>query len=420
MIDILLKNADSVITCGGGELPRRGAGMGDIGIIENGSVGIDAETGTIAYVGKGEPEGITDAVEVMDCAGKCVMPGLVDPHTHPVYAGSRAGEFYQRAHGKTYLEISKSGGGINASVRMTRGASVEELLKTGRRNARELLRWGTTMFEAKSGYGLSLESEVRMLEAIGELSISVPQEVVPTFLGAHAIPFDYADRRGEYLDLVCGPMLDAVVEKELAEYVDVFIEDGAFTLKEGERVIAAARASGLGVRIHADEFTDTGSTALGVRYGAASVDHLGAVGDEGIEALANGDTVAILLPGTIFFIGSDGYAPARRLIEAGAAVALASDLNPGSSMVFGMPLVMTLAVLKMGMSIEECIIASTINAAYSLGRAESKGSIEEGKDADIVILGAGDPAELPYRMGEDLISDVMIKGRWVKRNYSLL
>jgi len=420
MAGILISNADLVLTCAGGELPRRGAGMRDLGAITRCFIKIDRNSGKIVYVGNEPPDNLPADCETVDASECTVIPGLVDPHTHPVYVGSRANEFFMRARGKTYLEISKSGGGINASVRTTRDAGVDELSATGLRNAWEMLRHGTTMFEAKSGYGLSLESEIRMLEAIREVGENAPQEVIPTFLGAHAIPFDYTEKRGEYLDIVLGEMLDRVVEEKLAEYMDVFIEDGAYTLKEGERVCMAAKDRGLGIRIHADEFTDMGAARLGVEFGVASVDHLGAIGDDGIKTLADGNTVATLLPATIFFVNSDGYAPARRLIDEGAPVALASDLNPGSSMVFGMPIVMTLAVLKMRMTIEECIVASTINAAYSLGRAHSKGSIEVGKDADLVILDADSPEELPYRLGADIVRDVMIGGKWVKRDFSMM
>jgi imidazolonepropionase len=429
MSHILIANAESVITCAGGALPRRGAGMRDIGAIARGYVLVDCDTGAILEVGGCDAQDwahgaasdkCDGAVEIVDASGCCVMPGFVDPHTHPVYAGSRANEFYLRAQGKTYLEIAATGGGINASVRTTRDAPRGALIAVGARNAWEMLRCGTTTFEAKSGYGLSLESEIAMLEAIRELGALAPQEIVPTFLGAHAIPHEYAGRRSEYLDLVCGGMLDAVAARGLAEYVDVFIEEGAYTLTEGARVCAAARARGLGIRIHADEFTDKCAARLGVEMNAASVDHLGAISDDGVRALAGGDTIATLMPATIFFVGGDGYAPARRLIDEGAPVALASDLNPGSSMVYGLPLVMTLAVLKMRMTLEECIVASTINAAYSLGRAARKGSIEPGKDADIVIIDAPHPIELPYRMGADLVRDVIVRGRIVKRNHTML
>ena len=420
MTFVLIKNIGRLYTCAGGALPRRRERMRDTGEIENAFVLVNADSGKIAESGLGEPHDADSSMEIVDAGGRVVIPGLVDPHTHPVYAGNRAGEFYLRAAGKTYLEISAAGGGINASVGPTRSAAPDTLLACGFKNAWDFLFHGTTLFEAKSGYGLSLESELAMLEAIRVLAQKVPQEVVPTFLGAHAIPADYAGMRAEYLDFVCGEMLAEVASRGLAEYVDVFIEEGAYTAEEGERVITAAKARGLGVRIHADEFTDKGAAALGAKYKAASVDHLGAISGEGIRALAECDTVAVLMPGTIFFIGSEGYAPARKLIDSGAAVALASDHNPGSSMIYGMPFVMSLAVLKMNMTAEECLVASTINAAYSLGRADRKGSIEPGKDADLVILDAPSLDDLPYRIGANIVKDVMIRGRWVKREHNMI
>jgi imidazolonepropionase len=419
MFDILLKNT-TAITLSEGEIPRRGEAMRELGGVLNAYIGIDSVSGTISYLGVHEPGEIGDNCEVVDCERRLVLPGFVDPHTHLVFAGSRPNEFYLRAAGKTYLDISKSGGGIAASIKANRDATMNELVLSGLRHTWEMARCGTTTIEAKSGYGLSFEAEVKSLEAIREVSSLAPQEIVPTFLGAHAIPPEYLNRREEYLDLVRGPMMREIASRKLAEFVDVFVEDGAFSLAEGRRVLESAKCSGLGIRIHADEFTNMGVAALGVEFGAASVDHLGAIGESGITALADSDTVAILMPGTIFFVGSDGYAPARRLIDSGAAVALATDLNPGSSMIFSMPLVMTLAALKMRMTAEECITAATVNAAYSLGRAHRKGTLAPGKDADLIIFDVSDPAEIPYRMGQDIVSDVMIGGRWIKRNHTML
>ncbi len=416
----LIYNIGRLLTCSGGGLPRRKAGMSDTGEIRDAFIVADSDSGKILEIGSGTPAHASSVSERLDAERRTAVPGFVDCHTHPVYAGSRAAEFYMRAAGKSYLEIASSGGGISASLAPTRNAGVEKLTALGLGNAREFLFHGTTTFEAKSGYGLSLESELAMLEAIREMSRKTPQEVVPTFLGAHSIPPEFAGKRGDYLDLVCGDMLARVAAADLAEYADVFVEEGAFKLEEGERVVNAAIENGLGIRIHADEFTDKGAAALGAKCRAASVDHLGAISDSGIEALAASDTIAVLMPGTIFFIGSDGYAPARRLIDAGAPIALASDHNPGSSMIFGLPFVMTLAALKMKMSAEECLIASTINAAFSLNRAERKGSIEPGKDADILLLDVEDFSELPYKIGANVVGNVMIRGEWVKREHRLL
>lgn len=416
----LIKNIGNLLTCAGGNLPRRHKAMRELAAIQHAYVIVDSAKGCIAEVGVGQPPPDSEFSSVFDAEGLTVIPGLIDAHTHPVYAGSRAGEFYMRASGKTYLEIAASGGGINASVMPTRNATLQDLIDAGLKNARQFLFHGTTTFEAKSGYGLNFKSELTMLEAIRELKNKTRQEIVTTFLGAHTIPDEYKDTRSKYLELVCGDMLKKIKAKGLAEYVDVFIEEGAFTIEEGERVIQAAVKNGFGIRIHADEFTDKGGAALGAKYNAASVDHLGAISEAGIQALAGSNTVAVLMPGTIFFIGSSGYAPARKLIDNGAAVALASDHNPGSSMIYGLPFVMSLAVLKMNMSVEECITASTINAAFSLGKSDFKGSIDIGKDADLIVLDTEQIEDLPYKIGASIIRDVMIRGEWVKRNHRLL
>jgi imidazolonepropionase len=327
------------------------------------------------------------------------MPGFVDAHTHPVFAGIRANEFEQRASGTTYREIAAGGGGIRATVRMTRNASLNDLVKAGRRYADWFLRCGTTTVEAKSGYGLTLEDELKILYAIRELDQQTQLNYVPTFLGAHDIPTEYKSRRQTYVSLVVNEMLPRVAAEKLAEYCDVFCEQDVFTTDETWEILSAARCHGLGLRIHADQLSLSGGAKLAAELNAATADHLEHTDHTGISALKMARVQPVLLPGSVYALGSNDYPEAREMIEAGLAVVLATDFNPGSSPVPSMPMILSLACTQMKMTPAEAITAATINAAYSLGRGDEIGSLEKGKRADFVIHDVSDFRELAYFFG---------------------
>jgi imidazolonepropionase len=419
MIDVTIHGIGQLVTLAGAPSARRGAAMRDLGIVKGAAIGASTATGKIEYVGADPGSNWPSTVDVSDtalhihAAGRLVTPGLIDSHTHLVYAGSRANEFYMRAQGKSYLEIAKAGGGIGATVAKTREAPLEALVEVGLANVRRMVACGTTTIEAKSGYGLNLEDEVKMLKAIRHVGSVAPLTIARTLLAAHAVPPEFASHPDSYVDLVCTAILSQVRARALASYFDAFIEEGAFTIEQGRRMLEAAKAAGFPLKVHVDEFADLGGAKLAVEFGALSADHLGAVSDDGIEALAASQTVATLLPGTIFFVNSEKYAPARKLIDAGAAVALATDHNPGSCTLYSLPAVMTVAALKMRMTAEECIAASTINGAAALGLAKDKGSIEVGKDADLVIWDTDDYANLPYMFAANLAKTVIAGGQVV-------
>jgi imidazolonepropionase len=349
---------------------------------------------------------------VLDAGGKVVVPGFADSHTHLIFAGSREDEFEQRLRGATYQDIAARGGGINATVRRVRDASKDELKTLARRRLDRLLSFGVTTVEVKSGYGLSVVDEIKCLEVIAELNAEGPLELVPTFMGAHAVPPEFQSDRDGYLRLMTDEMLPEVARRGLAEFCDVFCETGVFSLVETERVLVRARELGLRLKVHADELTPLGGAELAARLGAVSADHLLCISDAGIEALAAAGTVATLLPGTAFFLGMD-YAPARRLIERGVTVALASDCNPGTCPTENLPLVGTMACTQMGMLPAEALTAMTLNAAAAVGRADRIGSLEVGKQADLVILDVPDYRQLFYHFGVSHVSCVIKRGRVV-------
>lgn len=400
--DLLVVNAGRLLTLAGPARPRRGREMADLGVLERAAVAVRG--GRVRAVGpSAELARRFRARRRIDARGALVTPGLVDPHTHLVFAGSREAEFEQRAAGRSYAEIARAGGGIHATVAAVRAASREELRAAARARLREMRARGTTTVEAKSGYGLELAHEVKQLEVARALGC------VPTFLGAHEVPRGRS--REAYLREVVAVMIPRV--RGLARFCDVFCEPGVFSAEEARRVLGAARRAGLGLKLHADEFRPSGGAELAAELGATSADHLAAVGARGIRALARAGTVAVLLPATTCFLGAAREAPARRLIAEGVPVALGTDFNPGTSTVLGLPLVMTLAVARLRMSPAEAWCAVTVNAAWACGEGKRVGTLEPGKRADLVIWEARDPREVPYWFGANLARTVVRGGRAV-------
>jgi len=356
---------------------------------------------------------INDDYEVIDAGKRVVTPGFVDAHTHPVFAGIRANEFEQRASGATYREIAARGGGIRSTVRATRNASLKDLVKAGKRYAEWFLRNGTTTVEAKSGYGLTIEDELKILRAIKRLNEDTPLNYVSTFLGAHDIPSEYKTRRQTYVNLVINEMLPRVAEERLAEYCDVFCEQDVFTTDEARKILSAARCHGLGLRVHADQLSLSGGAKLAAELNAATADHLEHTDMMGIVALKGASVQPVLLPGSVYALGSKHYPAAREMIDAGLAVVIATDFNPGSSPTPSIPMALSVACTQMKMTPAEAITAATINAAYSLGRGDEIGSLEKGKRADFVIHDCEDYRELAYFFGIEHASEVFVAGKLV-------
>lgn len=392
-----------------GERVKRGAELGRLAVLEKASVVLDGPR--IAWLGPSDQlPPLPAQVDRIDATGKCVLPGLVDSHTHLLFAGSRTDEFEQRLTGRTYQELADRGGGIQATVRCVRQASKEELKQLARRRLQAFLRFGVTTIEVKSGYGLNLTDELKCLEAVAELNAEGPLELVPTFLGAHAVPAEYRERREDYFHLLEAEMLPEVARRGLAEFCDVFCETGVFSVAESERLLMRARDLGLRLKLHADELSPLGGAELAARLAATSADHLLCITEAGIDALAASETIATLLPGTAFFLGVD-YAPARRLIERGVAVALASDCNPGTCPTENLPLIGTMACTQMRMLPAEVVAALTLNAAAALGRAERLGSLEIGKQADLVIYNVADYRHIFYEFGGSHVWRVIKRGQ---------
>ena len=392
-------NCGQLVTLAGPARPRVGAELRELGIITNGGLLVRDElierVGTSAEIEKS----INASTTVVDAGGRVVLPGFVDAHTHPVFAGTRVDEFEERSQGATYQEIAARGGGIQSTVNHTRAASVDDLVVTGRRYAGWFLRGGTTTIEAKSGYGLSLEDEIKILRAIKRLTNETSLRYVPTFLGAHSVPPEYRARRDEYISLIIDEMLPQVTQQKLAEYCDVFCEEKVFTTDESWKILSAARCQGLGLRMHADQLSLSGGAKLAAELGTSTADHLEHTDAAGIAALKQAGVQPVLLPGSVYALGSSHYPAAREMIDAGLAVVLATDFNPGSSPTPSMSMVLSLAATHMKMTPAEAITASTINAAYSLNRGDEIGSLEPGKIADFVIHDCDDYRELAYFFG---------------------
>ncbi len=394
--------------------PLRGANQASLLQYEQGALLV--KDGSIAAIGA-EDDVLSQAdgdlqTEEIDCRGRCMIPGFVDPHTHMCFATLRESEFALRIGGVPYMEILQQGGGILSSVRAVAGTDVNQLYEETSKHVLRALSLGTTTVEIKSGYGLDTANELKMLEVIGRIATQLPVDVVPTFLGAHAIPEQYRGRADDYITLLIEEMLPAVQRQGIARQCDIFCEKGVFTIAQGRRLLHHAQKSGLKIKLHADEVNSLGGAGLAAELGALSADHLLAVSDEDIAAMAAAGVVATLLPATAYSL-QKSYAPARKMIEENVAVALATDCNPGSSFTESMPFVIGLAVLCMGMSPAEALTAATINAAYAIDMADSTGSLDIGKQADFLLLQGETPAILAYHAGVSAVDEVYKKGELV-------
>jgi len=413
--DLIVRRIGSLATLSG-DVPRTRESMRDLNVIE--AAALASFEGSIVYAGPeaGLDEAVTPAadVRVIDAGGRAVVPGFVDPHTHLIFAGDRDAELRRRLAGASYKEIAESGGGIVRSVSATRAASTEELTAGALARLDEMLLQGTTTAEAKSGYGLETEAELRSLEAIRQADRRHPITLVPTFLGAHEVPLDHRDDRGRYIEIVVKEMIPEVARRGLAVFCDVFCEAGVFTVDESRRILSAGADAGMLLRLHADELEWTGGAELAAELGARSADHLGYVSEAGRRALADSGCVATVLPAASFYLRLAHFAPARSLIDSGAALAVATDVNPGGGLSPSMPFAMAVAAFSMGLSLEETLTAATINAAHSLDIAESVGSLEVGKRADMLLLRSGRLLDL-LRVGVGAVDTVIKSGLVVAR-----
>ena len=410
-VDLLVTGIGELVTAQGAA-PAGGAALGRIVRTSDAALALDG--GLVVAAGpEAEVVASFEGARTLDAAGKVVIPGLVDAHTHPVFAGTRENEFELRLSGKSYVEIAAAGGGIASSVRGVREASKEVLTARLLVRLDRFLALGTTTVEAKTGYGLSLEEELKCLEVIRDAALQHPVELVPTFLGAHDYPPEYKDRRPEYVDLLLEEMLPAVAESGLAEYADVFTESHVFGIDDSRRIMARASELGLRLRLHVDQLTPLGGAELAAELGADSADHLECISDEGIAALGEAGVVPVLCPLVPLFIGQEEEAPGRRIIDAGLAPAIATDFNPGSCYVQSLPEALSWAALRYGMSAAECLASATLNAACSLQRGETLGTLEVGKQADFVITDLPSLEHLTYELGRSPVRVVVKRGEVV-------
>lgn len=423
-VDLLIHSARELVTCASANGPKRGAALRDAGVIRNGAVAIDG--GLI--VGVGDTAAVQSeftAVDEIDASGLVVTPGFVDPHTHLVFAGSRIDEFERRLAGAGYLEILAAGGGILSTTRETREATSSALRQAARRNIEKMSRLGTTTIEIKTGYGLELVAEMKMLEVIAELDQELSVTIVPTFMPAHAVPLEFRDRREEYVDLIVNEMLPAAAEWYRAShfanvsrpiFCDVFCEQEGFSLAQSRRVLQRARELGFALKAHVDQFTNLGGVGLAIELGATSIEHLDTITADERSAIARSGTVAVITPAANFHSGSSQFADTRGLIDAGAAVALTTDFNPGSSPCFSLPFVMAVACRYCRLTPAEALNAVTINAAHAVGMGEQVGSLEIGKRADVLICDIDDHRSLAYELGANPISMASRSGKVVSLN----
>lgn len=412
-VDLLIRNAAQLVTVAGPPGPRSGPHQAVLEIVPDGAVAIAGDK--IVSVGPADtvlttPGIDADTVEI-DARGLVVTPGLVDSHTHLVFEGTRQNEFEMRARGATYAEIMAAGGGIYASVRMTRGASLEQLAQNAETHLRTMLAYGTTTVEAKSGYGLDIETEIRQLEALQLTAERQPVEIVPTYMGAHAVPED--TEPDACVTGLCDDAIPEIARRGLARFCDVFCEEGVFTPQQTEQILRSGLRHGLKAKLHADELADTGGALLAARVGATSADHLHCANETGLAAMAAAGVIATLLPGTAIFLGLKNHAPARRMVELGVPVAVATDFNPGSCYSEAMPLMLSLACTQLRLSPAEALVAATINAAHAVALGDRIGSLEVGKQADLVLWNADDYRMIPYHMGINLVKTVIKRGRIV-------
>ncbi|MEA2005797.1 MAG: imidazolonepropionase [Acidobacteriota bacterium] len=419
--DLIIANCSQLLTCRG-PVPKRGKDLQNVGAIENGCIA--SLKGRIVFVG--ETENLENKVhfekdaEFIDGSGLVGLPGFIDSHTHLPFAGSREEEFVLRLQGYTYQQIAEKGLGIQTTVNATRKATKEELINLCLCRLNTMLLHGTTTAEAKSGYGLNIKDELKQLQVLKELNERHPVDIVPTFMGAHEVPKEYKGRKQDYIELLINEALPEVKKNNLAEFFDVFCEQGVYSIEDTRQLIRAAKKQGFKIKIHADEFAPLGGTQLAVEEEATSADHLMAVTEEGIQALSRSSTVATMLPAVPFFLMQEKKAPARKLIDKGAIVALATDFNPGSSMTESMLFILQLAVFTLNMGIEEAINASTVNAAYALSRHEDVGTLEKGKKMDVILCEIPNYLHLAYHLGINPIKHVIKNGKLVVKDKKVL
>ena len=414
-VDLIIRNAKQLLTLKS-DSPKTGKEMQNLGIIQDGAVAVLNDK--VANIG------ITDEIlkeyyseNIINATEKVVMPGFVDPHTHPIFVKTREDEFEMRILGKSYKEISQSGGGIRASIKGVRNASKEELVELGFKRIKKMLEQGTTTIEAKSGYGLSMDSEIKMLEAIFDINKISKIDIIPTFLGAHEFPDEYKNTPEEYTKILIKEMLPEIKKRNLAQYCDIFCEEHVFNIEQSRRILIEAKKLDFKIRMHADELEPIGGAELSAEIGAVSADHLVAVSDIGINNMKEANVTPVLLPGTTFSLGLEKYAPARKMIDTGLPIALATDFNPGSCHCDSMQTVISLACIEMGLLPSEAIAASTINAAYSLELGNKIGSIEVNKQADILIMDIPSYKYLPYHLGSNCVYMIIKKGKLLKFPY---
>ena len=410
MKTLAILHASQLVTLAGPKRPRVGAELCDLSIIPDG--GMLVCDGAIVATGPSDviERQMSSDAEVVDAIGRVVLPGFVDAHAHPVFAGNRVDEFEMRAKGATYEQIAAGGGGIRSTVRKTRAATEDQLLARAIKHAEWFIRCGTTTVEAKSGYGLSVEAEIKILRVVRRLNRETPIEFVPTFLGAHAIPEDFQSAPSRYVSLVVDEMLPQIANERLAEFCDVFCERGYFDLETSRKVLSAARERGMGIRMHADQLTNGGGAELAAELGAVTADHLEQTEAPGIAAMKRAGVQPVLLPGSVYLLGKACYPRAREMIEAGLAIVIATDFNPGSSPTPSMQMVLSLAATQMKMTPAEAVTAATINAAYSLRRGEKIVSLEAGKLANFSLFDCEDHRELAYYFGVPQTHSVYVRG----------
>jgi len=416
-VDLIVAGCDQLLTCRG-PAPKRKDSLNELDLIENGSIA--SKNGKIVFVGS-QKELDRKVTQMPGCIqidgkGTTCLPGLVDSHTHLPFAGSREHEFLLRLKGATYLELAEKGMGIQSTVQKTRQASQSELLSLCQKRLDTMLLHGTTTVEAKSGYGLNLKDEIKQLEVLKQADKSHPVDIISTFMGAHEVPKEFQNKKDEYIKFLTQKIIPEIKKKNLAEFFDVFCEQGVFSIQETKTLVREAKKAGFKIKIHADEFTSLGGAQLAAEEQATSAEHLIAISEKGIQKISKASTAAVLLPGVPFFLLQNKRAPARSLIDSGAAVALATDFNPGSSMTESLFFIMQLGVFTMNMSVEEAINAVTLNAAYAVDRHPQVGSLEPGKKMDLILCEAPNYPYLVYHFGINPVTHVIKNGKVVVKN----